>query len=50
MVRLQNSFIMSESILGILGSIENLLPQAHVDGISDDVQPYLRARASWAPL
>ena len=32
-------------------STENLLPQVHIDGISDDVQPYLRARASWkAPL
>ena len=32
-------------------STENLLPQAHFGGISDGVQPYLRARASWkAPL
>ena len=32
-------------------SIDNLLPQVHINGISDGVQPYLRAKASWkAPL
>ena len=32
-------------------STGNLLPQVHIDGISDGVQPYLRAKASWkAPL
>ena len=32
-------------------STENLLPQVQIDGISDGVQLYLRAKASWkAPL
>ena len=32
-------------------STENLLPQVYTDGISDGIQPYLRAKASWkAPL
>ena len=28
-------------------STENLLPQVQIDGISDGVQPYLRAKALW---